>query len=80
MDHVADYDTTTNTPGLFWSFTADSVLFSPDMLTWDVIGGYTFVPNTYRMVDDPIAGCANANDTGVYTATFLADTVMAHIE
>lgn len=69
------YLDSTNTPDLYFHFTNDSVQFSSDNVTWTTIGGYSYTPNTYRMIDDPAFGCTNITDTGVYTTVFSGDTM-----
>lgn len=68
------YDTT-NTPELIFHFTNDSVQFSLDLISWTTIGGYTYTPNTYAMIDDPVQGCSNVTDTGRYNSVFSGDTM-----
>lgn len=70
----ADYDTS-NTFGMYWNFTVDSTRLGFDLVNWTAIGGYTYTPNTYTMVDNPAEGCANIQDTGVYTTVFSGDTM-----
>ncbi len=70
----ADYDTS-NTFGMYWNFTVDSARLGFDLVNWAAIGGYTYTPNVYSMVDDPALGCASVADTGVYTTVFSGDTM-----
>lgn len=73
----AAYDSTNNID-LYWSFTADSALYSPNNITWAAAGGYTHIANVYRMVDNPVQGCP-ITDTGYYSTVFSVDTMWMNL-
>jgi hypothetical protein len=67
------YDTT-NSAGLYWNFSADSVYYSQNGNTWYVLAKYSTAGSVFKITGDNSGNCV-PGDTGTYVMSTSGDTL-----